>query len=79
MKAVWCVAWRAKRPGDAPMCFSGCEWCATYRGRKPSIDAVSDRTRCGAWVTLRVGSEKRKPTCAECNKRIAGARKARTK
>ena len=50
---VWCVKHR-----DG--------WCATKFGRRPSGDALHDDTRCGHVVTLRVGSERRMPTCLEC-------------
>lgn len=60
---VWCVAWKDRETGRT-------EWCATKRGRVPDESATSDETRCNHYVTLRIGSEQREPTCPECRKRM---------
>jgi hypothetical protein len=57
VKAVWCVQHKGG-------------WCATYRGRRPSEDAVHDKTRCGYTVHLRTGSARRLPTCCDCKKKM---------
>ena len=54
-KPVWCVKHRTG-------------WCATSRGRLPDPEAWSDKTRCGHFVLLRWGSERRIPDCPECLK-----------
>ena len=63
---VWCV--RYIQSADGP------GWCATFRGHGPSKDAVNDRTACGEYVTLRVDSEKRTPTCKKCKEAVARRR-----
>jgi hypothetical protein len=67
---VWCIQWRDPSTGEKG-------WCATYRGRKPSDDAVSDQTACEMFVCMRIGSEKRAPTCPRCCE-IARRRMTRT-
>ena len=52
-RAAWCVQHREG-------------WCATEDGKKPTEDAWVDITACGHSVTLRIGSAKREPDCAEC-------------
>jgi hypothetical protein len=56
--AVWCVRHH-----------NG--WCATLRSAKPSSDALLDATACGHVVILRLGSERRMPSCPDCIKAIA--------
>lgn len=63
IKYPWCVAWHDRKTGKT-------EYCATYRGRKPDPAAISDRTRCGMFVSFRVGQERRMPTCPECVERV---------
>ena len=60
---VRCVAWRPKL--GAPR-----EWCAA-KGT-PDPDAWSDPTLCGHYVTLRIGTESRVPTCPECKQILRG-------
>jgi hypothetical protein len=48
-----------------------------YGGRLPTEDARSDRTRCGAYVIMRVGSKRRLPTCRECKAKMARAKAKR--
>jgi len=62
---VWCVRWLKPSPGG---------WCATLGGQPPTEEASSDLTACGAAVIMRVGSEKRTPTCKECLE-LCGLRK----
>ena len=50
-------------------------WCATFRNARPDPDALTDRTACGHYVSLRWGSKRGKPTCSECLQRIARRRK----
>jgi hypothetical protein len=70
VSAVWCVGWKHYKTGKT-------EWCATYGGRLPTEDARSDRTRCGAYVIMRVGSKRRLPTCRECKAKMARAKAKR--
>ncbi len=49
-------------------------WCATFRNSKPDPDAVSDRTACNHYVTLRGGSAVGIPDCVECKKVLARRR-----
>jgi hypothetical protein len=65
-RRVWCVQWRESWQPDAST-----EWCATFRGAKPSEDAAVDATACGMTVAMRIGSEKRVPTCEECRRIVA--------
>ncbi len=58
MRDPWCVKYRE--------IDGSIGWCATYRGRRPSDDAWTDTTRCGFTVTLRIGSDRRTPTCKLC-------------
>lgn len=59
MAAVWCIK-----------AFDG-QWCATFRGHAPSVDARADRTACGTYIySLPVGSERRMPTCPDCRQRV---------
>ena len=51
-------------------------WCATERNRKPSRDAVKDKTACGQYVMFRIGSMKGEPSCLECCA-VVDRRKAR--
>jgi hypothetical protein len=67
LKPRWCVAWNDLK-GER-------QWCATFRGTRPSEEAVHDRTACGATVIFRVGSERRLPTCLECRERVRAAAK----
>jgi len=73
MKPVWCVAW-AERPVPT-FKHTVIHFCATKDNKKPSEDAVSDETECNHFVTLRIGSEKRIPTCPHCA--VAVTRKQR--
>jgi hypothetical protein len=66
-RKVWCVAWR-------DLLTDRMEWCATFRGHKPSIEATSDKTACGYFVTLAIGKAKRLPTCPYCRERVARRR-----
>lgn len=52
-------------------------WCATYRGTSPDKDAISDRTACGYYISLRVGSRMGVPTCPRCLAVIARRNRAR--
>lgn len=60
---VWCIQHNAG-------------WCATFRGRAPSEEAYSDHAACGFYVSLRIGSKIRRPTCPACLKVIKRRRKA---
>ena len=60
---VWCIQHR-----DG--------WCASFRGHEPSESAMRDKTACGMFVLLRLGSEKRVPTCRHCKARVARRRSA---
>ncbi len=42
-------------------------WCATKTGKPHKESATNVYTRCGHVVILPMGSEKRVPTCVECN------------
>ncbi len=69
MMEVWCIAWVERKSG-VPFSELPWNWCATFRGAEPSEDAVQDKTACGHYVTMRPGSERRKPTCPECIERV---------
>ncbi len=67
-KNVWCVGYWIKAPKllPGPPGPKDMGWCATSHGRKPSDDALSDKTACGFFVSLRIGTALRRPTCKEC-------------
>ena len=50
---VWCVQHRAG-------------WCATKDGKKPAETENNVPTRCGFFVVLPWGFERRVPTCTDC-------------
>ncbi len=52
-----CVRW--SRPGSGG-------WCALKPGTELDPRAFSDETLCGHFVTLRIGSSTRAPTCKDC-------------
>lgn len=54
----WCVAWLDQKKRE--------QWCATKGDAKPDPRALSDETACAHFVTMRCGSERRKPTCVAC-------------
>lgn len=73
-KPMWCVRSRDVDGKEV--------WCATWRTMKPDPDALSDRTACGHWVTMRYDSADRFPTCEECIPIVArrkGRRACRSK
>ena len=41
-------------------------WCAIKPNRKPPDDIDQVATRCGYFICLPWGLEKREPTCSEC-------------
>ena len=50
-----------------PMCVqSNVGWCASYKKSPKYSDSV--KTRCGHWVILPLGLQRRYPDCPECRK-----------
>lgn len=62
MRAVMCVAFMERTDSWGGPGTKG--WCAARRKLDPK--AWSDETLCGHFVTLRIGSGEREPTCKEC-------------
>jgi hypothetical protein len=65
MSKTWCVMARDKK------------WCATKSGERPVDTATSVPTRCGFFVILPWGIERRNPTCVDCKSRGAAAKETR--
>jgi hypothetical protein len=60
-----CVAWRDDN--------GRIQWCA-ISSKRYDPKAWSDRTLCGHYVIMRVGSETRVPTYPECLRRLPSTR-----
>lgn len=73
MKLPWCVEWRPSTPEEKALYPNGA-WCAIEG--KPDPDAIEDATICGQFVVMRIGPERRMPTCAECRTKLKTARRA---
>ena len=52
-------------------------WCAIKPGAKLDKDAMRDSTACGHYVSFRLDSKVREPTCIDCKKAIADQLKNR--
>lgn len=65
-----CVAWIDRATKTK-------EWCAV--DGKPDPAALNDHTLCDRAVTMRVGTEKRVPTCPECMAELRRRRAERNK
>lgn len=57
----------AKKAGRKRWCVQHKDgWCLTLMGIKFPESTWNVETKCGHFVVLPIGCEKRKPTCAEC-------------
>lgn len=68
--AVWCVAWTLDDGEKASARRPKAEWCAHAKDEPHDEAAFNVPTKCGHWVTLPVGCEKREPTCKWCRKAL---------
>ena len=49
-------------------------WCGVQGGRRPAMGENNVETRCGMWVAMPWGIERREPTCPDCIKANAERR-----